>query len=194
MTAAAVLPSPIGSPQLHRLAAPALLGVYGLVRLIPGSRQPGLGWTAGHLALLAGLLLFGGLLHVLHRTARERGPVAALLGYGTALVGLCCSLGQIGIDLYTGVVCGTRAEQDHLFAQIQGHPGVLPAFYQVGPLLFYVGLLALLTTLAVRRRLPWWSPVAMVAGTVLMAASLDLMTLGAALYALALLPLARPSR
>ncbi|WP_051969547.1 hypothetical protein [Kitasatospora azatica] len=194
MTASAVVSTPAGSLRIRQLAAPALLGGYGLIRLVPGSKQPGLGWTTGHLALLAALLLFGEIFHQLYRLTRERGRVAALLGYGTALVGLCCSLGQVVIDLYASLATSTRAEQNHLFEQIQSHPGVLPAFYQVGPLFFYVGLLALLTTLAVRRRLPWWTPVTVLAATVLMAASLDLMTVGAALYALALLPLSRPAR
>lgn len=106
-------------------------------------------------------------------------------------MGLAASLAQTSIDLYVGLRTSTKAQQNHLFAQIQAHPGVLPAVYQIGPLFFYVGLLALLTVLAARRRLPVRSPLLVLAGTVAMAASLDLMPVGAALYALALAPLRR---
>ncbi|MCX4746313.1 hypothetical protein OG455_12370 [Kitasatospora sp. NBC_01287] len=176
---------------LARIAAPALLGVYGLIRLIPGSKQPGAGWTTGHTALLAALLLFGVLAHQLHRLAAERGRIAAGTGFGLFLVGLAASLAQVSIDLWVGLRTSTEAQQNALFAQIQSHPGVLPAVYQIGPLFFYLGLLVLLTVLAVRRRLPFWSPALLLVATLAMAASLDLMTVGAVLYALALAPLGR---
>ncbi|WP_329568380.1 hypothetical protein [Kitasatospora sp. NBC_01266] len=186
--------STAGPHRLHRttwLTAPALLAGYGLIRLIPGAKRPGIGWTSGHSALLAGLLLFGLLLHRLYRLTAERGRIAAPLGLSLSLVGLAASLAQTSIDLYVGLRTSTKAQQNHLFAQIQAHPGVLPAVYQIGPLFFYVGLLALLTVLAARRRLPVRSPLLVLAGTVAMAASLDLMPVGAALYALALAPLRR---
>lgn len=106
-------------------------------------------------------------------------------------MGLAASLAQVAIDLYTGLRAADSADQSRMFAQIQSHPGVLPVVYQIGPLFFYLGLLALLTVLAVRRRVPVWSPLLVLVGTVAMAASLDLMTVGAVAYALALAPLRR---
>lgn len=109
-----------------------------------------------------------------------------------AFAGLLAAVGQTGIDLYVGARAADKAEQIRLFDQIQNHPGVVPAFYAVGPLLFYVGLLALLVTLAAgrARRISVWSPVLVLVGTVVMGADLDLMSVGAALYLAALLPLA----
>jgi hypothetical protein len=65
-----------------------------------------------------------------------------------------------------------------------------------GPLLFEVGLLALLVQLAVLRprRLPVSSPVLFVGGVVLIGINLDLLPLGAALFWLALAPAALVKR
>ncbi|MFE0461660.1 hypothetical protein ACFW1A_20650 [Kitasatospora sp. NPDC058965] len=188
MTSTALVATP-GSAQRTRLlavAAPALLAGYGLVRLVPGSREPGPGWMLGHTALLAGLLCFGPLLLRLHRPGR-----VSALGLGAALFGLVWSLVQVAVDLCVGAISSTEAAQEHHFEAIQSVPGVLPLVYQFGPLAFYLGLLTLLTHLAVRRTLPWYSPVLVLTGTLAMGASLDLMPLGGALYGLALAPLAR---
>ena len=63
----------------------------------------------------------------------------------------------------------------------------------VGPLLFQVGTLALLTILAsVRpRRLPAWSPVLVLAGFLMFAVNLDLIPVGALLVLAGLSPVAR---
>lgn len=138
---------------------------------MPGSREPGLGWTAGHTAMFAGLLLFAPVLLALHGLLARRGTTAGRLvagaALGTAFAGLAASLVQIGIDLYVGLAAADKAEQSRLFDRVQGVPGVLPAVYQVGPLLFYVGLLALLVAASVgpARTLRWWSPVLMLVGT-----------------------------
>ncbi|GAA2229781.1 MULTISPECIES: hypothetical protein [Kitasatospora] len=176
---------------LAGIAAPALFGVYGVIRLLPGSRQPGPGWTVGHLCLLGALLTFGVVFRDLYRVLAERGRVAAVLGYGTAMVGTATGVGQVLIDLYSGFRADTLAEQNRFFAEVQSYPGVLPIFYQVLPVFFHLGLLAMVIVLAVRRRLPFWSPLAILAGVVAMAASMDMMTVGVAFYALALLPLYR---
>ncbi|MDH6135799.1 hypothetical protein P3T37_005216 [Kitasatospora sp. MAA4] len=171
------------------LAAPALLATYGVVRLLDGQHGPGPGWTTGHLALLGSLLMFGVVMHGLYRAAAARGPVAPGVAFGAGLLGLGASLGQVGIDLYVGLRTVDSAGKDRLFEQIQSHPGVLPVFYTVLPLFFYVGLLGLAGVLAVRRLVPFRSPLLVLAATVLMAASLDLMPVGAALLALATAPL-----
>ncbi|MFI6845519.1 hypothetical protein ACIBJD_12795 [Kitasatospora sp. NPDC050467] len=85
-----------------------------------------------------------------------------------------------------------KADQHRLFDSIQSRPGVLPAFYSVGPLLFYIGLLALLVAASVgrARTLRWWSPVLMLAGTAMTAADLAMIPVAGALYLAALAPLA----
>ncbi|MFF2547179.1 hypothetical protein ACFVUY_32140 [Kitasatospora sp. NPDC058063] len=180
------------------VGAPALMALYGGIRLVPGSRAPGPGWTAGHTAMLAGLLLFAPVLLALHRRLAPRGTAgrtAAGAALGTALAGLLCSLAQIGIDLVVGLAAADKAEQSRLFDRVQDVPGVLPLVYQVGPLLFYVGLLALLTAAAAgrSRALRWWSPVLALLGTLASGVDLALVPLAAACYLLALAPLARPA-
>ena len=59
-----------------------------------------------------------------------------------------------------------------------------------GPLLFQVGVLALLTILAIRRVVPAWSPLLVLAGFVLFMVNLDLLPLGALLLLAGFAPLA----
>ncbi|MQS12725.1 hypothetical protein F7Q99_10580 [Streptomyces kaniharaensis] len=181
------------------VGAPALMALYGGIRLVPGSREPGPGWTAGHAAMFAGLLLFAPVFLALRRLIAPRGTAAGRLAagaaLGTAFAGLAASLVQIGIDLYVGLAAATKDEQSRMFERVQAVPGVLAAVYKVGPLLFYVGLLALLVAASVgaARTLRWWSPVLMVVGTVASAADLALIPLAAGCYLVALAPLARPA-
>ncbi|WP_395295771.1 hypothetical protein ACF9IK_21395 [Kitasatospora hibisci] len=177
------------------VGAPALMGLYGGIRLLEGSRDPGPGWLVGHGLMFVGLLLFGVVLAALRRGLRPRGAagrLAADAAAGTAFAGLAASLGQIGIDLYVGAVAVDKADQHRLFDAVQSRPGVLPAFYSVGPTLFYVGLLALLAAAAAgrTRTLRWWSPVLVLVGTAMTAADLALIPVAAVLYLVALAPLA----
>ncbi|WP_327677938.1 hypothetical protein [Kitasatospora sp. NBC_00458] len=177
------------------VGGPALMALYGGIRLLEGSRDPGVGWLVGHSLMLAGLVLFVPVLVALERRPAPNrtaaGRVAARTALGVALTGLAASVVQIGIDLYVGAVAVDKADQHRLFDGIQSHPGVVPAVYSVGPLLFYVGLLALLVAGAVgrARSLCWWSPVLMLTGTVLTAVDLALIPVAAVCYLVALAPL-----
>ncbi|MFF4670326.1 hypothetical protein ACFY1C_10680 [Streptomyces sp. NPDC001279] len=80
-----------------------------------------------------------------------------------------------------------------LFERVQDVPGVVPLVYTVVPMLFWLGLLALVTLLAVFRRdlVPGWTPPLVLVATVLMAVSLDLLPVGGLGLGLALLPVRR---
>ncbi|WP_158973135.1 hypothetical protein [Streptomyces griseus] len=176
------------------IAAPLCMLAYGSIRLSDPDHGPGLAWTSGHVALVSGVLLFGavflGLLRLAEPTtgaARASARVATLLG----LVGVVAVTAQGVIDLVVGFRAGDRAGMERLFEDVQSHPGVMPAVYTVGPMLFYVGLLWLVIQLAVQRRIRVWRPALVVLGTATMAASLDLMPLGGLLFAAALSPLGR---
>ena len=69
----------------------------------------------------------------------------------------------------------------------------LPDALQVGPALFQVGTLVLLVQLVIGRRLPVWSPVLVGLGFGAVAASLDLLPVGALVVLVGLLPIARPT-
>ncbi len=177
------------------VSAPLCMLAYGAVRLSDPDHGPGPAWTTGHVLLLAGVLQFALILPALHRlTGPARG--AGRLGAGTAtLLGLTGTLAvaaQASIDLVVGFRAADRPEMARLFEEIQSHPGVLPAVYTVGPMLFYVGLLWLLVQLAVQRRVSPWRPVMVVLGTATTAVSLDLLPLGALFFTAALLPRSLP--
>jgi hypothetical protein len=185
------------------LAAPAFILAYGVVRLVggPGGRDgPGLAWTAGHALFLVGLLLFGVVLFGLRRQVGATVGGQGLTANAAIVVagaGLIAFVRVAVIDLVVGLRAADHAAMSTLFGQLKDFPGVLPGgFYAVGPLLFEVGLLALVVQLAVQRprRLPVSSPVLLFLGVVLIGINLDLLPLGAALFWLALAPAALVTR
>ncbi|MFJ9740977.1 hypothetical protein [Streptomyces sp. NPDC101166] len=176
------------------IAAPLCMLAYGTIRLSDPDHGPGLAWTSGHIALIAGVLLFGaiflGLLRLSEPTtgaARLSARVATLVG----LTGTVAVTAQGVIDLVVGFRATDRAGMERLFEDVQSHPGVMPAVYTVGPMLFYVGLLWMVIQLAVQHRISVWRPALVMLGTAAMAASLDLLPLGGLLFAAALSPLGR---
>ncbi|MFJ7585790.1 hypothetical protein ACIQZO_00010 [Streptomyces sp. NPDC097617] len=178
------------------VTAPLCMLAYGLIRLSDPGHGPGPAWTTGHIALLAGVLQFAVILPALHRLTGPGAPAPARLSAGAAtLLGLAGSLAvaaQAVIDLVVGLRAADRPEMARLFDEVQSHPGVMPAVYTVGPMLFYVGLLWLLVHLAVQRRVSPWRPVMVLLGTAVSAVSLDLLPLGALFFTAALLPLSLP--
>ncbi|MFE7353491.1 hypothetical protein ACFU8Q_09850 [Streptomyces sp. NPDC057543] len=180
------------------LAGPALMAGYGAVRLVGravGDYGPGVWWTAAHLLFLAGVLTFVPVFPGLRRLAGERGGkrVAAGAAAWAGLLGTAAVAVQAGIDLVVGFVAADEDAMGELFGRVQAVPGVMPLVYTVVPLLFWVGLLGLVTLLAFLRRdvVPGWAPLLVLAATVLMAASLDLLPVGGLCLGLALLPMRR---
>ncbi|KAA2255651.1 hypothetical protein F0L68_28055 [Solihabitans fulvus] len=173
------------------VAAPLCMVTYGVIRLTDPSHGPGIAWTAGHLALVVGAALFGVVFLGLHRLAAPT-STAGRLSFGAAtavsLVGALAVAAQGTIDLVVGLRSVDRPAMNQLFHEIQGHPGVTPAVYTVGPMLFYVGLVWLMVQLAARRRISPWRAGAVLLGTVVMALGLNLIPLGAALILVALAP------
>ncbi|MFF3087909.1 hypothetical protein ACFVRB_23100 [Streptomyces nojiriensis] len=177
------------------VSAPLCMLAYGVIRLGDPDHGPGPAWTAGHLFLLAGVLQFALILPALHRLtgpARGAGRLGARAATLLGLTGTLAVAAQASIDLVVGLRAADRPEMARLFEEIQSHPGVLPAVYTVGPMLFYVGLLWLLVHLAGQRRVSPWRPVMVVLGTATTAAGLDLLPLGALFFSAALLPLSLP--
>jgi hypothetical protein len=74
-----------------------------------------------------------------------------------------------------------------LFDDLSGLPDPLMI---AGPVLFQLGMLALLVVLVLRREVPVWSPVLVLAGFVLFMVNLDLLPLGALLLLGGFAPLA----
>lgn len=153
--------------KILTIGGPLFLLAYGLLRLVDGldgSHGPGWAWNIGHAFFLVAFLMFGALVWRL----RDVSVVAA----AAALAGSAAFVWVILSDLFDDL------------------PGLPDPLMIAGPLLFQVGVLALLTVLAVRRDVPVWSPVLVLVGFVLFMINLDLLPLGALLLLAGLVPLA----
>lgn len=145
-------------PAAWFVAAPALMFGYGVVRLLDGrdgEYGPGPAWTTGHLLFLAGLVLFGGAVVRLRRlvpattTARKATASTAM---ALALVGVVAFVRVILLDLLVGFRATDNAEMRVIRDDIGNVPGILPeAVWDLGPLLFQMGLLTLTVQLAALR-------------------------------------------
>ncbi|MDN3356697.1 hypothetical protein [Actinomadura sp. DC4] len=180
--------------KVSYLAAPALMGAYGVVRLMGGQHGPGFGWTFGHSLMLAGLVLFAWVIAGLRRLAPPGLAANALAAIGA--VGLVATCVQFGIDIVVGLLSEDAAAKHHYSERIQGVPGLTPLVYTVVPVFFYVGVLGLLVLLATARAriAPWWAPVLILAGTATVAADLDYIPESAVLFLLGLAPFAFQNR
>lgn len=171
------------------LAAPILMLVYGVIRLFDGHRGPGIGWTAGHFAYLAAAILFVPVCLELRRIAATSHRRTADVLCSVSLLGLLAIAVQAAIDLVIGLRAADKAAMRVLGDQVQSHAGVTPAIYTVGPVLFYLGVVALVALLAVSRRAGVWTPFVMLAGTLMPAINLDLIPVGACCFLLVTAPM-----
>ena len=161
-----------GDMKLLAIGGPLFLLAYGLLRLVDGldgSHGPGWAWNVGHAFFLVAFLMFGALVWKL----LDVSAVAAIAALAGSAAFVWVILGDLFDDL----------------------PGLPDPLMVAGPLLFQVGVLALLTILAIRRVVPAWSPLLVLAGFVLFMVNLDLLPLGALLLLAGLAPLsAHPTR
>jgi hypothetical protein len=184
--------------------APALMLAYGIVRLIDGrdgEHGPGPAWTVGHLLFLGSLLLYGGVIAGLYgRIRATTGGTArrATAGVVTAVAafGLVTFVRVAVVDIVVGLRAADAAEKSMLADRYADVPAILPqAVYEIGPVLFMIGLLALLVQFAVvtpgPKAVAALSPVLTALGFVAITLDLNLLPAGAALIWLALVPLTR---
>jgi hypothetical protein len=176
------------------LSAPLCIAGYGAIRLAglaDGHYGPGPDWQAAHLFGLLGMVLF---IPVVRNLGRELPPGRGRTGTeAVTLIGLGATIVQFTADISFAALSATKADMSRLSHQFSDLPGVRPAFYTVGPQLFFLGLLALTVLLAGRGRLPKWSPPLLLTGILLSAYNLDFLPLTGAAILLALLPLAEPN-
>ncbi|MFI7633243.1 hypothetical protein [Nonomuraea sp. NPDC049400] len=174
------------------IAAPVLVFAYGVIRILDGldgSRGPGLAWTTGHLAFMAALVLFVGIFWQMRRMAGGNALSTVSAVAGTA--GVVALLAQFGIDIAVGFMAADHAGMSVLFEQVKAVPGVPIAVYEGGPILFYLGQLALVGQLAAMGRVKAWTPVLVLADLVLPFIDKDLIPLGAVCLLVSFVPLAR---
>ncbi|MFC4060862.1 hypothetical protein ACFOWE_21375 [Planomonospora corallina] len=168
------------NPRLPFVAAPLLVLAYGVIRIIDGldgSRGPGLAWTTGHLAFLAALALFVPTFLRMRRMAGRDAVATASAVAGIA--GLAALAVQFAIDVVVGFLAADHAGMSVLFDRVQAVPGVSPVVYDAGPLLFFVGQVAIVARLALLGRVGAWAPVLVLVDVVLPLVDKDLVPLGA---------------
>ncbi|WP_158849960.1 hypothetical protein [Saccharothrix deserti] len=175
------------------IAAPLLVLVYGVVRIIDGFdgvKGPGPAWTTGHLAFMGALALFVAIFGQMREMIGPRARVTALI----ATLGALALFGQFSVDVVAGFLAGDHAEMAAISQDVRSLPGVSLAFYDLGPYLFYIGQLVLVVQLALHRHARVWTPVLVLADLAMPFVDKDLIPLGAVLLLVSFLPLARTTR
>ncbi|MER5997769.1 hypothetical protein ABT120_04295 [Nonomuraea angiospora] len=174
------------------VAAPLLVLAYGVIRILDGldgSRGPGIAWTTGHLAFMAALVLFVPVFWQMRRMAGGNALATASAAAGT--VGVVALLAQFGIDIVVGFMSADNEAMGVLFDRVQSVPGVSAVVYDVLPLLFFAGQLALVVQLAALRRVRVWTPLLVMVDLILPFIEKDLIPLGALCLLVSFVPVAR---
>ncbi|MEU8661905.1 hypothetical protein, partial [Actinoplanes philippinensis] len=184
------------NPTLTRttlIAAPLAMTAYGTARIIgrlDGHYGPGPDWQTAHLLGLAGMLLFIPVTLTLRRhltTARNPTTAITLLGLTTTVI-------QFTADMLLALAATDRDDLRRLQHQFSDLPGIQLAIYDIGPLLFFIGIVVMATLATRTHHLPWWSPTLMLIAVLLPTADLNLMPATGLLMLIALLPLHTPTR
>ncbi|MFI0979117.1 hypothetical protein ACH4SP_19205 [Streptomyces sp. NPDC021093] len=190
-TYAAPVPARSAPDRLTRttlVAGPVAFAAYGVIRLLSERGVPSAGWTAGHLAMLAGVLLFVPVLLHLRRAVPAKRRPAAAAALAAGMLGLVATAAQAVIDLTAGFMAADRPAMVEIFQQVKAVPGVEPVVYGVVPPLFFLGLIVLAALAALPLRTKLLMVSALVLGTVLMAVNLNFLALGGLCFLLAFAP------
>lgn len=181
------------------VAAPTFLFLYGIAHFVDGLDGvygPGIAWVVGHVMFLLGLLTFGlvivGLYRRVSRITSSRRLIAGL-ALILGLVGVIVFARVAAIDIITGLRAQDNAAMGIISSQLNAYPSaVLVPYFNIGPLLFQLGMLILMLQLAILkpRQLPWWSPITLLLGFLLLGFDLNLLVPGSIVVGVALIPLA----
>ena len=160
-------------------SAPLLMLLYGVLRWLDGldghHDKDGAAWKVGHVAFFVAMALFAVLAVALARRA-TRAPRVAVVAAAAAVFGAGCFDWVIAGDL-------SRSFRDRW---------PLPDALQIaGPLLFVVGLVALLSLEVAAGRLPVWSPILLFVGYSSITISLDLLPIASLVILASMAPIGR---
>lgn len=176
--------------RISLVAAPLCLLTYGVLRLLGqhvGNYGPGLAWIAGHIAAVLGFLLFVPVVLAMRRELpRHRGITATV---AVAVIGIGALVVQFGVDVVAALGAANHAGLEAAEQKFGAIPGVKVAFYDLGPQLFYLGLLVLVVLLVLAKALPWWGALAVAIGISVPALSLNLLPFGSLALFVGLFPL-----
>ncbi|WP_433797006.1 hypothetical protein [Actinoplanes sp. CA-252034] len=105
------------------------------------------------------------------------------------LLGLTATIVQFSADMLLAVAATDRDDLRRLQHDFSDIPGIQPAVYDFGPLLFFVGIVVMAALATRTRSLPRWSPALMLVAVLLPTADLNLMPATGLLMLAALWPL-----
>ncbi|MFI1711064.1 hypothetical protein [Streptomyces griseoruber] len=180
------------TPRTAFLGAPLLTFAYGVIRIVDGLdgvRGPGTAWTVGHLAFIAAMTLFTIAFGEMSRMAGNGRLATAVSTIATT--GALCLTAQFTIDVVAGALTDDHETMSEAITRVAALPGVSPVVYEVGPYLFYGGMLALVLQLAVTRRVKAWTPFLVVCDLLLPLLDKDFIPLGATLLLVSFTSLSR---
>ncbi|MEV0713875.1 hypothetical protein [Asanoa sp. NPDC050611] len=185
-----------GLPDAGLVAAPLVWLSGWVIMRLGGASGPNAGWDVAHALWIVGFALFGAAAYALSRLVGRSlvGRVALVV----ALIGAATLVVQMVIDLVVGLCAVDKPAMDDLYDKVFAAPGVELVFFTVGPILLFVGLLALMILAALRRTANAWQALLVLLGIALMVVgrpadgALRLLEgVGAVCLWLALAPLAR---
>ncbi|RKR92167.1 hypothetical protein BDK92_6601 [Micromonospora pisi] len=170
--------------RIPAVLASALLFLYGVLRLVDGldgDHGPGPAWNLGHAFFLVAFVALG----ILTIGLRQVAPAVTVRT--RLLANLATVAGLFGVACFLWVILGD------LFAGLRDAAPLPDPLEMIGPILFQLGILTLLTMLVTTRprRLPAWSPVLVFTGFLSIGVNLDLLPVGALLILAGLAPLTR---
>jgi hypothetical protein len=136
------------------LAPVAQLGGWTFMRL--GGNEGVEPWTTiAHSVWLAGFVMLAIACVELYSRVRSRGAAQLLarVSLAVALISVAASIAEMIVDLYVGFATDTHAQWEVLDQQIRSIPAAEAILYGFGTQLVYLGLLVLISQLAVLKRI-----------------------------------------
>lgn len=162
------------------IGAPLLTLTYGVIRIIDGldgHRGPGFAWTTGHLAFIGAMALFI-IVFVRMRQMAGRNALSTVLTV-IAIAGALALITQFTIDVIAGFMSDDHLTMSLMTARMRHSPAISLLAYDLGPYLFYLGQLALVSQLAVMRRIKAWTPILVLFDLLMPFIDKDLIPVGA---------------
>jgi len=141
---------------------------------------------------LLALITFGVVIVALRQRVRNTNKIhrtIAIIAMIVALVGLTVFARVAVIDIITGLRAANNAAMGGISDRLNAYPSAsLVPYYNFGPLLFQLGFLVLMLQLVIikPRQLPWWSPILLFAGFLMLGLDLNLLIPGAVVIGIAL--------
>lgn len=138
-----------------------------------GRQGPGDGWVLAHILFIISFTLLIpaiiGLRSLLGTQEASSKEIVADTGILLAIIGILALLAQMVIDLAVGFLAADKAEMSTLFRTIRAVAGMELAFYSLGPVLLYIGVVLFIGLLAYVHKVSVWIAVLIIVGNIFIA-------------------------